>query len=148
MARPVPATDLSGVASDLRAVLVPLMRELSSRRLDGDLTLAQASVLSLLGHGGSVTPATLASKEQVMPQSMATILGQLFRRGLISRAADPLDGRCVLVSITPAGVQVLDDERRERVRHLERAMSKAFSDEELAELVRILPLLARLVPLV
>jgi DNA-binding MarR family transcriptional regulator len=148
VARPVPSTDLSEAASQLRAVLAPLMRRLSSRRLDGELTPAQVSVLSLLDHGGAVTPARLASKEQVMPQSMATTLAQLFRRGLISRAADPLDGRCVLVSITPAGEEVLNEERRERVRYLERAMSAAYTDEELAELVRLVPLLERLIPLV
>jgi DNA-binding MarR family transcriptional regulator len=123
------------------------MRKLSSHRLDGDLTLAQVSVLSLLDTSGQATPATLAAREQVLPQSMATILGQLLRRGLISRAADPGDGRSVLVSITPAGLEVLNDERRERVRHLERAMSLAYTNEELAELLRLVPLLERLVPL-
>jgi DNA-binding MarR family transcriptional regulator len=132
------------VAASLRAAISPLMRELQTQRLDTQLTQSQISVLSLLDKGGAATPSSLAAQEQIRPQSIATILAQLYRRRLITRAPDGSDARRVVVSITSRGTETLNNERDERVRYLESVLLEEFDQEEIEQLARAIPLLDRL----
>jgi len=140
--------NISEAATDLRAVLFPLHRRLLARRFDDELTIPQFSVLSLLDKGGPATPAALAGKELLPPQSMATLLSQLYRRGLVTRAPSPSDGRSIVVSISPRGTDVVNAERTERARHLQEAMNRALSPDEVEQIVRAIPLLERLIQFV
>jgi len=143
-----PGAIVTTVAFELRAALFPLMRRLQARCDDEDLTVAQSTALSRLDRFGPATPASLAAKEYVHPQSMATILSQLQRRGLVTRARSTSDGRSVTVSISEVGRNVLEAERQKRVRLLSRAMYEGFTADELRTLDAAIPLLRRLTDLV
>ena len=75
---------------------------------------------------------------------MGATLAGLEARGLIERAADPDDGRRVVISITDAGRRALGDRRAARTEQLARALADNFTEAELEQLEATAPLLERL----
>jgi DNA-binding MarR family transcriptional regulator len=141
--KPLPL-EVSRTAGELRALVGRLARRLRQTSVVGDMTLSQASVLSLLEREGPATPGVLATKEHISPQSMGAILISLEALGLVSRTPDPTDGRCLVVSLTEAGIQAVHGARRQREERLARALADNFTDEEQQVLIAALPLLERL----
>src|SRR5262245_7271033 len=100
-------------ARDLRITVGRLARRIRQiyaiADATSDITFTELTVLSRLDRLGPSTSAALADSEQVTPQAIGTALGALARRGLVSRAADPADGRRVVTSLTEAGRRALGD---------------------------------------
>ena len=101
MTEPLP----SDVAGQLAHAMVRLRARLRTESAPSDMrwTWSQISALSRIDREGPTTISALAVAEHVRPQSMAETVGTLLRGGLISRSADPSDGRKALISIEPAG---------------------------------------------
>ncbi len=59
-----------------------------------------------------MTPGALAERERVRPPSMTRLITSLAELGLVARTAHPVDGRQVLVSVSPTGADLIDTERR------------------------------------
>jgi DNA-binding MarR family transcriptional regulator len=131
-------------AGELRALVGRLARRLRQTSGVGEMTLSQASVLSLLEREGPATPGVLAARERISPQSMGAILISLEALGLVSRTPDPIDGRCLVISLTEAGLQAVHGARRQREERLARALADHFTAEEKQVLIAALPLLERL----
>ena len=144
----VSSADIQRAAAELHASLGPLVRRLRSVHQTGDLTFSQASVLVRLEQEGPGSQGALAGLENITPQSMGAILSAMEERGLISRRADPGDGRRVVVSITPAGRRSLQGVRQEKARRLARAIANGFSPDEQRQLIEAMPLIERLSRLV
>jgi DNA-binding MarR family transcriptional regulator len=140
--------EVSRTAGELRALLGRLTRRLRQTSVVGEMTLSQASVLSLLEREGPATPGILATKERISPQSMGTILVSLEALGLVSRIPDPTDGRRLVISLTEAGLQVIHGARRQKEERLAQALANNFTDEEQQVLMAALPLLERLARLI
>lgn len=136
--------EVTRAAGDLRALVGRLARRLRQTSVVGEMTLSQASVLSLLEREGSATPGALATRERISPQSMGAILISLEALGLVSRTPDPSDGRCLVISLTEAGLQAVQGARRHREERLARALADNFTAEEQQMLIVALPLLERL----
>ena len=64
-------------------------------------------LLAALDEWGPASQADLARSTSVDPSDVATVLGELERRGLVARTADPTNQRRNIVSITPAGSRQL-----------------------------------------
>jgi len=135
-------------ASDLRALVGRLSRRLRQTSIVGEMTLSQASVLSLLEREGPATPGVLATRERISPQSMGAILISLEALGLVLRTPDPTDGRCLVISLSEAGLQAVHGARRQREEQLARALADNFTAEEQHILIAALPLLERLARLI
>jgi DNA-binding MarR family transcriptional regulator len=131
-------------ATELRAALGPLVRRLRQFRPDDELTLSQTSALVRLDRAGPATASELAAAEGVRPQSMCTIVAALQERGLVVRDHDPNDGRRIVVSLTPAGVDGLHGARRERARRLAHAIGEELTPSEQTQLAAAIPLLERI----
>jgi DNA-binding MarR family transcriptional regulator len=136
--------EVSRTAGEMRALLGRLSRRLRQTSIGGEMTLSQASVLSLLEREGDATPGALATKERITPQSMGTILVSLEELGLVSRTPDPTDGRRLVISVTEAGRQVILGARRQKEERLAQALATNFTNEEQQVLRAALPLLERL----
>jgi DNA-binding MarR family transcriptional regulator len=136
--------EVTRAAGELRALVGRLARRLRQTSVVGEMTLSQASVLSLLEREGPATPGVLAARERISPQSMGTILISLEAFGLVSRTPDPTDGRCLVISLTEAGFQAVHGARRQREERLARALADHFTAEEQQVLIAALPLLERL----
>ena len=140
--------EVTRAASDLRALVGRFSRRLRQTSVVGEMTLSQASVLSLLAREGPATPGSLATKERISPQSMGTILVSLEALGLVSRTPDPTDGRCLVISLTEAGLQAVQGARRQKEERLARALADHFTAQERQTLIAALPLLERLARLI
>jgi DNA-binding MarR family transcriptional regulator len=136
--------EIERAAGELRACLGPLVRRLRRAHREGELTLSQVSVLVRLEREGATPSGVLAAGEEITPQSMGAIVSGLRTRGLVSRAADPSDGRRVLICLTAAGRRSLQGVRQEKARRLARAISQGLSSDEQVQLVAAIPLLERL----
>lgn len=64
-------------------------------------------VLDELAERGDQTMQALAARLFLSVSTMSRVVGQLVRRGLVSRRRDPGDGRVVWVSLTREGKEVL-----------------------------------------
>jgi DNA-binding MarR family transcriptional regulator len=136
--------DVTDIAGALRASIGLLLRRLRQVQAEGELTLPESAALTRLDRGGPSTASALARLEQISPQSMGATLGALEARGLIERRPDPQDGRRVVLSITDAGGQVLQNKRNARAERLARALAAGFTPSELRQLQAAAPLLERL----
>jgi DNA-binding MarR family transcriptional regulator len=131
----------STVASDLRVVLGQLIRRL---RAEHRFPISQGAVLGRLDREGPQSTSDLAAAERVRPQSMAQTLGDLEAEGLITRTADPNDGRRTLIDVSPAGHRELAADRLHREGWLARAIADELSDADQEVLARAVVLLQRL----
>ena len=136
--------DAEQVAAALYVSVGLLRRRLRQSPVEGELTLPETAALSRLDRGGPTTSAALARAEQITPQSIGATLAALEARGLVARAADPQDGRRVILSLTGAGAELLRSRRDARAQQLAQALSAQFTRSELAQLLVAAPLIERL----
>ncbi len=135
------SVDTSHLASELRFVLGHLMRRLRAKH---SFSLSQGAVLGRLDRQGEMSIGDLAVAERVRPQSMAHTVTELEADGLIARHPDPADGRRTLVELTPHGLEVLEEDRRNREGWLAQAIAEELSAEEQQVLTEALTLLRRI----
>jgi DNA-binding MarR family transcriptional regulator len=131
-------------ASEAWVVVGRLLRKLRSLEGadgGGDLSAAQASVLSRLVKQGPASASELAGAEGVRPQSVAKIIAALEEAGLIERNPDPDDGRRQVVSATARGREQKRGDQRARQTWLARALQEHGSEEELRAVVTAMALL-------
>lgn len=76
-----------------------------------------------------MTPGALALRERVRPPSMTRVIASLAEQGLVARAAHPVDGRQVVVSASPAGVSLVEAERKASQEWLKVQLSRLGPDE-------------------
>jgi DNA-binding MarR family transcriptional regulator len=132
------------LASELRLAVGLLLRRLRHAGVaEGELTMPEASALAQLDRGGPATAATLAKREQISPQSMSVTVAALSRRGLVARAADPGDGRRILLTLTPAGAEAMQERRSARTERLARALASELDPAQRRALTDAVALLTR-----
>lgn len=88
-------------------------------------------------------PSQIAAREGVSQPSVTRTLNCLHERGLITKTADPHDGRQVLIARSDLGEKVLAEERHRRDLWLEERLA-ALPAADRATLRRATELLARL----
>jgi DNA-binding MarR family transcriptional regulator len=121
------------------------VRFLSDR---ADLSASAAFALNRVCREGPIRLTTLAAKEGVSQPSMTQLIQRLERQDLVTRLADPDDGRAALIGITGHGQEVLDDRKRIRRERLTELLATLTSEEESALLLSArvaFPVLRRLV---
>ncbi|MEO9220279.1 MAG: MarR family transcriptional regulator [Mycobacteriaceae bacterium] len=117
------------LASDLRLAALRLNRRLRAQRTDARVSLTHISALSTLHVFGPMTPGALAAKERVQPPSMTRIITVLESLGFVGRAPHPTDGRQVIVSVLPPGVDYLQAEINAREAWLDSRLSELTADQ-------------------
>jgi DNA-binding MarR family transcriptional regulator len=134
-------SDTAPLASELRVVLGQLLRRL---RAEHRFPISQGTVLGRLDREGPRAVSDLAAAERVRPQSMAQTVGDLEDVGLVERRPDPSDGRRASVSLTAAGREALEADRRHREGWLVKAIEEELTPEERRTLGDSVSLLRRL----
>lgn len=130
-------------AQRLRLAVGRLARRMKQIYDEREVTFSETSILSRLQREGPTTPTALAAAEHVRPQAMGNTLTALEQRGLISRTPDPTDGRRFIVSIEPAGRDVLET-KSELVNSALRDAASGFTASERRRLSTAIDLLERL----
>ncbi|WP_107498718.1 MarR family winged helix-turn-helix transcriptional regulator [Actinacidiphila yeochonensis] len=141
----MPRSDRARTADELTTLVSQMSRKLRAVSSEAELTPSQNSVMGRLERTGPATTAALARGELVRPQSMRATLAALEERALVVRAPHPTDGRQVVFSLTPEGVELLGSGRRARRGWLAEALDAELTPEEHQALAAVLPLLRRLV---
>ena len=111
-AKPLSRADLITMANDIRLACMRISRRVRFES-DRELPPHQFSVLARL-EDAPHTNSELADIERVSAPSMKRTTGCLVDKGYISRADDPLDGRQVILSLTPEGRKAVRRIRRHR----------------------------------
>ena len=116
----------------------------SARRLrqeaGTDLSPTLTAALATVERHGPLTPSELAIRERVQRPTVTRLVCRLEEEGLVTRAADPTDGRSALVSITPAGRELLAAVRTRKDAFLSERL-ESLAPEDRATLERAAALL-------
>ncbi|RDI43488.1 DNA-binding MarR family transcriptional regulator [Nocardia mexicana] len=107
-------SDIRALAAELSLAVVRLTRHLRGRRVDAQISLTQLSALATLNREGAMTPGALAAKERVQPPSMTRVIASLSELQLVERKPHPTDGRQIIVSLSDAGLALIQDENNAR----------------------------------
>ena len=99
-------TPLPDLASRLRLDIARMARRLRQEAGAG-LSPSQTASLATIERHGPLTPSELADRERVQRPTVTRVLVRLEEAGLVDRAADPQDRRSSLLSISPAGSELL-----------------------------------------
>ena len=86
----------------------------------------------------------LAAREAVTQPAITLLVNRLEDRGWVRRGSDPLDGRAVLVEITPRGRETIERLRAEYRALLHEDMA-ALDDDDIETLARAVEILDRLI---
>ncbi|CDO07197.1 MarR family transcriptional regulator [Mycolicibacterium cosmeticum] len=119
----------SRLSSDLSLAVIRLARQLRFRRPDSPVSLSQLSALATVAKEGPMTPGALAIRERVRPPSMTRVIASLVDLGFIDRTAHPDDRRQVLVSVSPAGVDLIEAERKASREWLQQRLAELTAEQ-------------------
>jgi DNA-binding MarR family transcriptional regulator len=134
------------LSAALRPSLLRLTRILRNQRVDMSVTLTQLSAMATLRKKGPMSAGDLATYERVQPPSMTKVLALLEEKGMVTRDTHPTDKRQVIIALTPAGIELLDSERRQRDAWLSQRLAQLTPDER-ALLHDTIPVLDKLAEL-
>ncbi len=112
------------VAARLRLAITRTARRLRQEAASG-LSPSLTAALATVAREGPLTPSELAAAEQIRRPTATRLIARLHDAGLVARAGDPADRRSSLISITPAGEELLETTRTRK---------DAYLAERLAEL--------------
>lgn len=136
-----PTPDLTERAARLRLAITRTARRMR-QEASPELGPASLSALATIDRLGPLTPSELADHERIQRPTATRLLANLAAKGLVSRAADPSDGRCSIVSATAAGRAMLKRLRGRKNAYLARRL-KDLPDDEVAALERAAEILER-----
>ncbi|MFB2599189.1 MarR family winged helix-turn-helix transcriptional regulator [Herbiconiux sp. P17] len=103
------------------------------RATSDTLTPGQISALSTIVRCGPIRPGDLARVERVAAPTITRLLADLETKQLVTRTADPDDGRSFFVGSTDAGAEAILRARTERAQHV-LELFEELSDEQVAQL--------------
>jgi DNA-binding MarR family transcriptional regulator len=135
--------DVPALASRVRLSVMRLSRKLRREGSGAEITPTLLAALSTIDRHGRMTAGELATHEQVQKPTVTRILADLQERGLVSRTADPLDGRIAWVQISVEGRRLLQSIRRSHDAYLA-ARLKRLTPDELSVLENAAEILERL----
>jgi DNA-binding MarR family transcriptional regulator len=138
---PVQPPATTPLAHELRETLGRVVRRL---RVEPGPSVGRMAVLGRLDRDGPSSISDLAARENMRPQSMAQTIHDLEADGLVSRRADPSDGRRAFIELTTAGLDLLQTTRARRETWLSDALERELDPSERTLLHEALALLRRI----
>lgn len=127
---PVDATSVDAVLTASRSLIAVATRSLGAAA--EETTIAQYRALVVLASRGPRRMAELAIALDVAPSTAGRMCDRLVRKGLIRRHRARADRRAVLVSVTAAGRQVVDQATARRRTLIEDILGKLPADTQRA----------------
>ncbi|KUP93021.1 homoprotocatechuate degradation operon regulator HpaR [Tritonibacter horizontis] len=123
MKQSLPSTNRSLPIALLRArerIMGPIRYLLT----DADLTEQQWRVLRVVQEGGPIDPTQIADQACLLLPSLTRILQKLEEKGLIDRVRDEADRRRQVVTLTSAGLTVIEENIDASLELIERTREK------------------------
>lgn len=113
----------------LRHTVLRLARRVRAERADDAMSDGRLSVLFMLVNEGAQTLGSLSEHERVTPPSMNRTINALVEAGLVTRVADPSDGRKVAIDVSDAGRRLVKETRRRRDAWFASRLNSLSADE-------------------
>jgi len=123
---------LAPAAAELRMAVFRFARRLRAERAIDAMSDGQFAVLAVLKVHGAHTLGELADRERVTAPSMNRTVNCLEESGWVSRAPDDDDRRKVNISLTEAGLEVVDETVRRRDAWVEEVLAELDDDDRAA----------------
>lgn len=120
---------LAPAAAELRMAVFRFARRMRAERAVDAMSDGQFAVLAVLKVHGAHTLGELAERERVTAPSMNRTVNCLEESGWVTRAPDDDDRRKVNVSLTAAGLEVVDETVRRRDRWVEEVLADLDDDD-------------------
>jgi DNA-binding MarR family transcriptional regulator len=95
-----------------------------------ELSASAGFAMNRVCREGPIRLTALAAREGVSQPSMTQLIQRLERLGLVTRLADPEDGRAALIGITAQGQRLLDDRKQLRRERLTALLETLTSEEK------------------
>jgi DNA-binding MarR family transcriptional regulator len=140
---PLRRTPTNQTANLAEAVLVQWARQFRNVESETGLTAERLELLALLDHEGPLTAGEVAEELRVTRPAITRMVSGLEEDGLVRRSTNLLDGRSVVIRLTPAGRRLLNRGRANRVRAMAMRM-RGRSERELSQIETGLRLLEEL----
>ena len=121
-----PLDPTNAIIADFRATMSQLKCASSQRLVRLGISMAQLHIMYTVQRNGEMTMTRLADVLNVSLSSATGLIDRLEERGYIERDRVPIDRRVVVIRVTPAGEQMLDE-------------ADALSDELLRSVLGRLP---------
>jgi DNA-binding MarR family transcriptional regulator len=134
-----PASTEAALASTLRHAVARSARRLRQESGTGLSPSLSAALVTIELHG-PLTPSELAARERIRRPTVSRIVCRLEDAGLVTRAADRGDRRSSLITVTPAGLELLAVARNRKDAFLSERLD-ALSADDRATLERAAQLL-------
>ena len=138
--------DTLELSSSLRTTVSTIHKML--RKQSSTISKYSMTERETIGHlirNTSLLPTELANLTKVKTQSMSHILNKLEEQGIIKRTPSMDDKRKVFISITPAGKKIVEKARYEWDEWLKGIIEKSLSEKERELLIKVLPVLNKLI---
>lgn len=97
------------------------------------IPLNQFGALMVIFTEESVSITDISHILNISKQQMTTVIDKLVCNGMVQKASDPHDRRRSVITLTPAGQKILDDQN-ERVRQLFNQHMQQLNEDETAQL--------------
>jgi DNA-binding MarR family transcriptional regulator len=121
-------TSQADLAVRLRLVIARTARRLRQQAGE-ELSPSQATALATIDRHGPLTPSELAVRERIQRPTATRLIARLEEARLVDRTPDPLDRRSCVVSLTPAGGELLGRVRTRKDAYLARRLRDLDADE-------------------
>ena len=132
-------TSRPDLASHLRLTIARTARRLRQEGGTG-LSPSMTAALATIECHGPMTPSELAARERIQRPTATRVLARLAETELVLRAPDPADRRSSLVTVSPAGRALLDEQRTRKDAFLSERL-EALGAQDRATLERAAALL-------
>jgi len=107
-------------------------------------SMTEIETIAHLARNTSLLPTELASLTRITTQSMSQILKKFEESGIVARTPSKEDKRKVYISITTAGKRIVEQARYDKDEWLKKAIEQSLTEKEKKLLVKVLPLLNKL----
>ena len=102
-----------------------------------NLTKTQSLVLSYINSNKEIYQKDIEKRFSIRRSTATEILNLMEKRNLIKRIPSKIDKRINIIEITEEGIK-LEKVGKEKIKELEKQMTKALTKEEKKELIRLL----------
>jgi DNA-binding MarR family transcriptional regulator len=114
----------------MRLAIVRMARRLRQEAgTEEELSPTLTAALATVEREGPLTPSALARSERIQRPTATRVVARLEEAQLVTRSADPSDGRVAHVAITPAGRALLKRIRSRKNEYLARRLRELTPDE-------------------
>ncbi len=136
------STSATELAARLRVAVARTARRLR-QEADAGLSATLLAGLATVERHGPLTPSELAARERIQRPTATRLIARLEADGLVTRTADPADGRSSLIAVGDGGRALLHDARTRKDAFLARRL-RTLPAEDRATLARAAVLLEQL----